>query len=465
MEILNFNSHNNSSSRRPAVTSITLPSGFNSKSDVRVTRLRIPKSCFPQMFVETGWDNMPAWDAATQAYWVTKGLTPTALSIVLWDAFVRTPDIAILPPNQVFLTGNPSNNTALQITRTKDDTFEYTDTYNFIHAPPTPDGIMDGVLPILEGSPVNTSGITVGLLCVREPPRFDPTGHLVRSRVPIYDINDFITNGFVVLSNGYPHWDLHLACIKNQLELTVTQQCEPSVYTSVVINPMPTLMISKPFLDLLKTGSFPAPTESAWKNGYTFFDTGFPLKNAIWQHVILAASHNGIDTSLVPFALIRKAPDEQSDACSMIQNMTLPDTKTYKVESGDNLTLSVGSIWNKYRLNLDISRIMPVTTLIISTPDIPIHGQKIVVNNTISTGSIDPSFLPVIRSVLVSVFDDEMSDLLISDDSLTTAPVHCEKANLYTMTVKLDFLLKDNSLFACSIAPDETFNVQLSFSP
>ena len=91
-------------------------------------------------------------------------------------------------------------------------------------------------------------------------------------------------------------------------------------------------------------------------------------------------------------------------------------------------------------------------------------GERIVVNNTSSSGVVNLSTLSISKLFLLGHTNSERSDFVFVDDSMNQTPLEINLPKQPTLTIRLYFLLKDNTLEALKIPIDENFFLQLTIS-
>ena len=115
-----------------------------------------------------------------------------------------------------------------------------------------------------------------------------------------------------------------------------------------------------------------------------------------------------------------------------------------------------------FELPSDFTNLFPYTGLVIMIDEFNNPGERIVVNNTISSGVVNLSTLSISKLFLLGHTNSERSDFVFIDDSLNQTPLDINLPNQLTLTIRLYFLLKDNTLEALKIPIDENFFLQLT---
>lgn len=480
MEVLNFNANNDSNSDVPATSSITLPVAFKTRPDVRLTRLRVPKRTFPQIRIHC---HGGPYTASQAAHFVADRLLPTGISLIIWDT------------NRSYAkAGAPFGINYSQVC-------SYSDYNNIvIHASTDrvdPDDPNSNLKTVIEGMPVPSwpgihpvpgtiqdladpdtwdmymapdplmNGICLYELLLPGTPSFkleDGNYYLVEQDVTVENLAEAFSQHFYrfpqteITSQPANDWYATVSVGVDGTKVTVTTPMDAESYT----NPVAPVLISRDFAELLVPGSSILPTRKEWSDGYNVLNN-LPQ----WEKTLRGLPNSPFGSE--QFAIIRDKPDIDP-WISELQQSSFPKEFVYQDTTRENRRFFgywyvCPTIKTSYTLHFDYERLMPVSTLLVCTPDLPIQSQRIVANNTKSIGSINPSFLPIIKTIVVSSDMQGVGDLIVVDDALTTTPTKCEKADLFTITVKLFFLMKDNSLEECKLRPGETMFCQLSFSP
>lgn len=479
MEVLNFNANNDSNRDIPAASSITLPVAFKTRPDVRLTRLRVPKRTFPEIRIRC---HGGPYTAAQAAYFTNNRLLPTGISLIIWDTNKSYAEVkAPFGSNYSQICSySDYNNLVIQANTEWVDDNDHTQgektTIQGLPVPswpgvnPVPGTVQDLASPATWGLYMTDdlkNGIVLYELLLPGVPTFKVEGsdhYLVEQSVTVENLADAFTRHFYrfaqneITTQPECDWYAYVAAATTDTKITVVS----SVASDYNVNPVPPILISRDFAELLVPGSSLLPAKDDWNGGYNI------IKNMpSWQLRLKNLPNSPFGSE--PFALIRDKP-EIDPWIVELQQATFPVEREYNdafrvIDSFVGNWYSRPAITNSYHLKLDYERLMPVSTLLVCTPDLPIQSQRIVANNTKSTGSINPSFLPIIKTIVVSADAQGVGDLIVVDDALTTTPTKCEKGELFTITVKLFFLMKDNSLEECKLRPGETLFCQLSFSP
>ena len=115
-----------------------------------------------------------------------------------------------------------------------------------------------------------------------------------------------------------------------------------------------------------------------------------------------------------------------------------------------------------FELPSDFTNIFPYTALVVMIDEFNNPGERIVVNNTSSSGVVNLSTLSISKLFLLGHTNSERSDFVFVDDSMNQTPLEINLPKQLTLTIRLYFLLKDNTLEALKIPIDENFFLQLT---
>ena len=115
-----------------------------------------------------------------------------------------------------------------------------------------------------------------------------------------------------------------------------------------------------------------------------------------------------------------------------------------------------------FELPSDFTNIFPYTALVIMIDEFNNPGERIVVNNISSSGVVNLSTLSISKLFLLGHTNSERSDFVYVDDSMNQIPLDINLPNQLTLTIRLYFLLKDNTLEPLTIPIDENFFLQIT---
>lgn len=115
-----------------------------------------------------------------------------------------------------------------------------------------------------------------------------------------------------------------------------------------------------------------------------------------------------------------------------------------------------------FNLPLDKSHLFPYTAILIMFDEFNNPGERLVVNNTKSSGVVDLSTLSISKLFIVGQTNYERGDFIYVNDSLQETPLLVNLPRQCSLTIRLYFLLKDNSLKSVMIPKEQNFFLQLS---
>lgn len=455
MEVLNINLVNNTSVSKKASASITLPVGMSTESDVRVSRFRIGKGCVPILTIDPSDNHTRKFTGAGQAWLAANQLIPTGLIFMTFDAVCYAKSQG---DTQAF-TFNPYCTTG--ITSYLFGGMDKT-TIVAINSRTSPREGSWATMKLKDTKSTHKAyaeGVRVHEIYAKGVPLFDASGYIINTPFQVYDLNELCINPVRPEYSGVNSrvfWEIGLSFSENTFKLHTA--AKPSLQNNIGMraSAIPTLVISRKLAEILHPGTCELPTASAWESGYSCLQDANYLTEAINRDV------NDIWDSIPQMCLLPIRPTDMSESSRMILSGTAPTAANY---SGSYDGGCLHCLWADYDIRIDIDRLMPVQSILITSPDLPIKPQRLIVNNTQSEGSINPSYLPILKSLYLGVNSDETSDIVVYDDSLTTMPVKCAKSILYSFTVVIQYLLKDNSLCDAQVPPGESFSLQITFTP
>lgn len=117
-----------------------------------------------------------------------------------------------------------------------------------------------------------------------------------------------------------------------------------------------------------------------------------------------------------------------------------------------------------FELPTDFSKLFPYTGLVVMIDEFNNPGERIVVNNTASSGVVNLSTLSISKLFLLGHTNSERSDFVYVDDSMNQTPLIVNLPKQLTLTIRLYFLLRDNSLVPLKIPINENFFLQLTIT-
>lgn len=106
--------------------------------------------------------------------------------------------------------------------------------------------------------------------------------------------------------------------------------------------------------------------------------------------------------------------------------------------------------------------LFPYTALVLIFDEFNNPGEQIVVNNTSSSGVINLSTLSISKTFLLAHTNMERSDFIYLDDSKQQFPLEVNLPKQTSLTSRLYFLLKDNSLVPLRIPKSQNYFIQLT---
>ena len=141
------------------------------------------------------------------------------------------------------------------------------------------------------------------------------------------------------------------------------------------------------------------------------------------------------------------------DIC--VKNMALSYTNT-------SARFDWSTIASREILGSDV--LFPYTALILLFDEFNNPGEQIVVNNTSSSGVINLSTLSISKTFLLAHTNMERSDFIYLDDSKQQFPLKINLPRQTTLTSRLYFLLKDNTLVPLKIPKNQNYFIQMTIS-
>lgn len=108
--------------------------------------------------------------------------------------------------------------------------------------------------------------------------------------------------------------------------------------------------------------------------------------------------------------------------------------------------------------------LFPYTALVLIFDEFNNPGEQIVVNNTGSSGVINLSTLSISKTFLLAHTNMERSDFIFLDDSKQQFPLKINLPRQTTLTSRLYFLLKDNSLVPLKVPKNQNYFIQITIS-
>lgn len=115
-----------------------------------------------------------------------------------------------------------------------------------------------------------------------------------------------------------------------------------------------------------------------------------------------------------------------------------------------------------FELPADFTNLFPYTALVVMIDEFNNPGERIVVNNISSSGVINLSTLSISKLFLLGHTNSERSDFVFVDDSMNQTPLEINLPSQLSLTIRIYFLLKDNTLVPLRIPIDENFFLQLT---
>lgn len=108
------------------------------------------------------------------------------------------------------------------------------------------------------------------------------------------------------------------------------------------------------------------------------------------------------------------------------------------------------------------AHLFPYTAIVVIVDEFNNLGERLVINNPESTGVVNLSTLSITKLFIIGQTNYERSDFVFVNDSLQETPLEVNLPKQTTLTIRLFFLLKDNTLVPVDIPPDENFFAQFS---
>lgn len=113
-------------------------------------------------------------------------------------------------------------------------------------------------------------------------------------------------------------------------------------------------------------------------------------------------------------------------------------------------------------LPMNKAHLFPYTAIVVIVDEFNNPGERLVINNPESSGVVNLSTLSITKLFIIGQTNYERSDFVFVNDSLQESPLDVALPRQSTLTIRLFFLLKDNTLVPIDIPPDENFFAQFS---
>ncbi len=244
----------------------------------------------------------------------------------------------------------------------------------------------------------------------------------------LYDFNDLYNSDYYRVTYNRESRALHVSQEKDALKFDIhLQTLVTDGGTSSLSNPF--LVVSATFMNLLK---LPLNDPFYFENQPTIL--GCPTGTIFYP---LPVEYN-LSPQLQSFLASRDTlPSDQAIDFSVSAHIHFPE---------------------------DISHLFPYTAIVLIIDELNNPGQRIVVNNLDSTGVVNLSTLSITKLFLIGQTNYERSDFVFINDSLQESPLEVNLPNQHTLTLRLFFLLKDNTLVAVPLPPKQNFFAELSIA-
>lgn len=254
-------------------------------------------------------------------------------------------------------------------------------------------------------------------------------GWLLRNDpVFLYDFNDLYNSDYYRVTYNYDSRTLHVSQEKDSLKFEIQlQTAVTDGGTRTLSNPF--LVVSATFMKLFK----------------------LPLNDPFYfenQPLVLGCP---------PASTFYPLPAEYTLSPQLQSFLTTRDT----LPTNQQIDFSVST---QIYFPQDISHLFPYTAIILIIDELNNPGQRIVVNNLDSTGVVNLSTLSITKLFLIGQTNYERSDFVFINDSLQESPLEVNLPKQYTLTLRLFFLLKDNTLVAVPLPPKQNFFAELSIA-
>lgn len=242
----------------------------------------------------------------------------------------------------------------------------------------------------------------------------------------LYDFNDLYNSRHFRVTSNTASTNMHVSQVNNALKFEMHLQTSVTQgTTSILSNPF--LAVSETFMHILKLK----------------ITDIFSFENHPWVFGCPAGAH------------FHPVPVEY--------NMS-PQLQSYlasrsAMSSGVDYDFSVSATVN---FPEDISHLYPYTAIVLIIDELNNPGQRIVVNNLDSTGVVNLSTLSITKLFLIGQSNYERSDFVFVNDSQQESPLEVNLPNQHSLTLRLFFLLKDNTLVAIPLPPKQNFFAEIS---
>lgn len=117
------------------------------------------------------------------------------------------------------------------------------------------------------------------------------------------------------------------------------------------------------------------------------------------------------------------------------------------------------------KIHYHASRLNPFNSFFITCDELNFDVERICVNTKQLSGVVNPSALAVFKTFVVGTDNNERSDFVLVDDSLTQYPLKVDNPRTSCLTLRFFILTKENNIIPMYVPPGESIFIQLSLVP
>lgn len=287
-------------------------------------------------------------------------------------------------------------------------------------------------LPFRDTDPMYDTKTYVQIFWLNEPPKWKKrTDGWILANDPtfLYSIDELYTSSRFEVQSNVPLTVLNVTQVNDTIrfdtQLQTSSNASPKMST-------PYLLLSELFLKIIGR-----PARDGFKMRYDNLPQAF-----------------GITENTVFYPC---SPDYTYN----IQLDTLLRSNAFMPEDVD-MDFSTTAV---FHMSEDKSMLFPYTAILVMIDEFNNPGERIVVNNPDSSGVVNLSTLSITKLFIVGQTNYEKSDFVYVNDSLQESPLVVRLPQQLNLSIRLYFLMKDNSLIPIKIPPLQNFFAQISVDP